>query len=54
MHDYWKISDAPTRAADYEIFSRNIAIAGALLIMVGMGAGPFSLDNTLGAPKKKR
>ncbi|HEY5337206.1 MAG TPA: DoxX family protein [Rhizomicrobium sp.] len=54
MHDYWRIGDAVTRAADYEIFSRNIAIAGALLIMVGMGAGPFSLDNRLNAPKKKK
>ena len=53
MHDYWKISDAASRAADYEIFSRNIAIAGAVLMMVGMGAGPFSLDNRLNAPKKR-
>jgi putative oxidoreductase len=54
MHDYWRIGDAATRAADYEIFARNIAIAGALLIMVGMGSGPFSLDNVLNAPKKKK
>jgi putative oxidoreductase len=54
MHDYWHFRDAVTRAADYEIFVRNIAIAGALLFIVGVGSGPFSLDNTLNAPKKKR
>jgi putative oxidoreductase len=54
MHDYWRIKDAVTSAADFEIFSRNIAIAGALLFIVGVGSGPFSLDNRLNAPKKKR
>ena len=54
MHGYWHIRDAVSRDADYEIFARNIAIAGALLFIVGVGAGPFSLDNRLNAPKKKR
>ncbi len=54
MHDYWRIKDAVARDADYEIFARNIAIAGALLFIVGVGSGPFSLDNRLNAPKKKR
>jgi len=45
MHDYWHIKDAAARAADYEIFARNIAIAGGLLLLIGMGAGPFALDN---------
>jgi len=47
MHDYWKISDAASRAADYDIFARNMAIAGGLLLIVGMGAGPFSIDNRM-------
>jgi putative oxidoreductase len=54
MHDYWRIRDAVTREADYEIFARNIAIAGALLFIAGVGSGPFSLDSWLNAPKKKR
>jgi putative oxidoreductase len=45
MHDYWHIHDAASRAADYDIFARNIAIAGGLLLVVGMGAGPFAIDN---------
>lgn len=52
MHDYWHLKDAAARAADYEIFARNIAIAGGLLMVVGMGAGPFAVDNT--GQKKKR
>lgn len=45
MHDYWHIKDAAARAADYEIFARNIAIAGGLLLVIGLGGGPFALDN---------
>ncbi len=53
MHDYWHLKDAAARAADYEIFARNVAIAGGLLLVVGMGAGPFSLDNATGQKKKR-
>ena len=48
MHDYWHIKEAAARAADYEIFARNIAIAGGLLMVIGLGAGPFALDNRKG------
>ena len=53
MHDYWHLKGAAERAADYEIFARNIAIAGGLLLVVGMGGGPFSLDNAAGQKKKR-
>ena len=52
MHDYWHLKNVAERAADYEIFARNIAIAGGLLMVIGLGAGPFALDNT-GKPKKR-
>jgi putative oxidoreductase len=45
LHPYWRISAAGARLADYEVFARNIAIAGGLLLLVGMGPGPFALDN---------
>ncbi len=48
MHDYWHITEAAARAADYEIFARNIALAGGLLMVIGLGAGPFALDNRKG------
>lgn len=50
MHDYWHLKNAAERASDYEIFARNVAIAGGLLMVIGLGAGPFALDN---AGKKK-
>jgi len=52
MHPYWRIADVTVRSADYEIFARNIAIAGGLLILVGAGPGPFAVDNTGGGKKK--
>jgi putative oxidoreductase len=52
MHDFWKVSNAAERASDYDLFARNIAIAGGLLLLVGMGAGPLAIDNR--GNKKKR
>ncbi len=45
MHNFWAATNAAERATDYQLFAGNVAIAGALLILVGMGAGPFALDN---------
>ena len=39
------ISDAAARAVEFEIFARDFAICGGLLLMVGMGPGPFAVDN---------
>ena len=51
MHDYWNLKEAAARADVYELFARDVAIAGGLLLVVGMGAGPMALDNT---GKKRR
>ncbi len=45
MHAYWTLHNAVDRAADYDIFIRNMTIAGGLLLLVGVGPGPFALDN---------
>lgn len=45
MHDYWHQADAQQRAAEFAIFARDIAICGGLLLMIGMGPGPFAIDN---------
>jgi putative oxidoreductase len=45
MHDYWTIDDAGARQEDYDIFARNLAVAGGLLVLVGLGGGKFALDN---------
>ena len=45
MHDYWHVRAVAARAADYDIFARNLAIAGGLLVLIGMGSGRFGIDN---------
>lgn len=44
MHDFW-LMHGPDQQAEYEIFARNLAIAGGLLFLVGMGPGRFAFDN---------
>jgi putative oxidoreductase len=51
MHNFWVIHNPIERAADFEIFARNIAIAGGFLILIGMGPGPVAIDTI--EPKKK-
>jgi putative oxidoreductase len=54
MHAFWQINDnAAARQADFELFARDMAIAGGLLLLVGLGPGPFALDNREGGKKKK-
>jgi putative oxidoreductase len=54
MHDYWHYADSAARAAEMGIFARDIAICGGLLLMVGMGPGPFAIDNRGKASGKRR
>ncbi len=51
MHAWWNLHTEIDRAADYDIFIRNMAIAGGLLLLVGVGPGPFAIDN---AGRKRR
>jgi len=44
MHDYWHLRVPAARNADFDIFARNIAIAGGLLMLIGMGSGRFAID----------
>ncbi|MEI9996568.1 MAG: DoxX family protein [Rhizomicrobium sp.] len=52
MHDFWLIGTAIDRAADYAIFARNMAIAGGLLLLVGMGPGPVAIDSIKPKPRR--
>jgi putative oxidoreductase len=45
LNAYWTFTDSSGRVAEFEIFIRNMAIAGGLLVIVGMGPGPFAIDN---------
>jgi putative oxidoreductase len=51
LHAYWKASDHTARAAEYAVFVRELAVAGGLLLIVGLGPGPFAIDNV---GKKRR
>jgi putative oxidoreductase len=44
LHDYWHLEVEIARDADFDIFARNIAIAGGLLLLIGMGSGRFGFD----------
>ena len=48
MHDYWTLKTIAARTADYDIFARNIAISGGLLVLIGTGPGKFAVDNVSG------
>jgi putative oxidoreductase len=45
MHDFWRIADPSARAMEFGIFSRDIAICGGLLVMIGLGPGPFAFTH---------
>jgi len=45
LHDYWHLQAVVARAADFDVFARNVAIAGGLLLLIGMGSGKFGFDN---------
>ncbi len=51
LHDFWHYSDPVARSAQFAIFIRDFAICGGLLLLVGMGPGPFAVDNN---PKGKK
>ncbi len=51
MHDYWHLRVAAARTADFDIFARNIAIAGGLLMLIGMGSGRFAIDKPASGEK---
>lgn len=46
MHDFWHMDlDPAAHAVAYDLFARDIAIAGALLFIMGVGPGRFAFDN---------
>jgi len=45
LHAYWKLQ-GDARAEAFDLFSRDVLLMGALLLMVGMGAGRFAADNS--------
>ncbi|GAA0549501.1 putative oxidoreductase [Rhizomicrobium palustre] len=54
LNDYWRIPNAAERAAEFHRFVSNAAVAGGLLLLVGMGPGPLAVDNVKGGGGGKR
>ena len=48
MHDFWTMGDAELARTEIQLFSKNMAIAGGLLMLVGLGAGNWSYDSWRG------
>jgi len=53
VQDYWNFHDAAVRAATYDLFARDLAVAGGLLLLVGMGSGPFGIDNRMDGRRRR-
>ncbi len=45
LHDYWRIHDTALRASEFSTFALQMAVAGGLLLLVGMGPGPVAIDS---------
>lgn len=55
LHDFWHYADRASRDVEFDIFTRDVAICGGLLVMIGLGGGPFAIDNrTMGGGKGRR
>jgi len=48
MHDFWTISAANAAQIEMQLFAKNIAVAGGLLVLVGLGGGSWSYDSFRG------
>ncbi|HAH09604.1 MAG TPA: DoxX family protein [Alphaproteobacteria bacterium] len=47
IHDFW-FAEASARALQAELFTKNMGLAGGLLILIGQGAGAWSIDSWRG------
>ena len=43
MHNYWRLNDPVAKANDQAHFFKDLALAGAALLIWYFGSGPFSL-----------
>ena len=49
LHDFWTIAMGDgARITEAQLFAKNMAIAGGLLMLVGLGAGSWSYDSLRG------
>ena len=48
MHDFWDVADALQRGHETQNFVKNLGIIAGLLVLSGLGAGRFSVDQRKG------
>lgn len=48
MHDFWTMGGSDLARTEMQLFAKNMAIAGGLLMLVGLGAGNWSYDSWRG------
>ncbi len=53
FHNYWSVP-AEQQFMQQLLFSKNVAVAGALLFLTAVGAGPWSIDSRLGAAEPRQ
>jgi putative oxidoreductase len=53
LRDYWHLPPGAARSSEFDIFARDMAICGGLLMIIGLGPGPFAFDNRAKGGGKK-
>lgn len=55
FHDFWTLADAQAKQQQMIHFMKNVAMMGAMLLVIAQGAGPLSLDarTARGASQKR-
>jgi putative oxidoreductase len=51
MHNFWTLDEGERRMGEMAHFFKNLALTGAIIFVLAMGAGPFSIDS-LRQPKR--
>jgi putative oxidoreductase len=44
MHAFWNVADASARHVQLGMFTKNLSMLGAALLITQLGAGPWSID----------
>lgn len=47
MHDFWTLPDGPERMGQMISFMKNVSIAGGVIMVLALGAGPCSIDSMM-------
>lgn len=53
FHDFWTLEDADAIKMQTIAFMKNMALMGAMLLIIANGSGPMSLDNKLGSKSEE-